>query len=373
MITIPILGSTKFLGGENVFVIADIGKNFIQTKEERPNAEYLENAKKLIDAAIKAGVDAVKFQTHEVEDEQLNIEVTSPHFKGSDRYSWITRNMRATPLSFWQEIKVYCDQKGIIFFSTPMSRKAASKLEKVGVPLWKVGSGDVLDYVTLDFLISTGKPIIISTGMVGLLELDNVVAYIRNKGAALSVLYCVSQYPCPPSHFNLSTIELFKEKYPDVVVGFSDHSIDEYKVDLIAVKIGARIIEKHFSFSRDLWGADHKASITPSEMKAMIDAIRNKEYENVEVGDFYGDKNKELEGATNQFRPYFNKSLMAGRDIKEGEIIEKEMVFAMRPQQFAGGLPSEEYPNILGLKTTTSLKKYDPITKLTFEHNPISQ
>ena len=160
MTTIPIPGSKKVIG-EEVFFIAEIGKNFIETEEERPVADYLENAKKLVRAAKDAGADAVKFQTHEVEDEQLNINITSPHFKGADRYSWITRNMEATPLeTFWKPLKKYCDEVGILFFSTPMSRKAAIKLEEVGVPLWKVGSGDVHDYVTLDFMFSTKKPII---------------------------------------------------------------------------------------------------------------------------------------------------------------------------------------------------------------------
>src|SRR3989344_5865896 len=159
---IKIQNSNKTIGGDGVFVIAEIGKNFIQTKEEKSVEEYLENAKRLIDAAIESGADVVKFQTHEVEDEQLNIDITSPHFAGSDRYSWLTRNTLATPISFWQELKKYCDKKGIIFFSTPMSRKAAQKLEQVGVPMWKVGSGDVQDYVTLNYMIRTGKPIIIS-------------------------------------------------------------------------------------------------------------------------------------------------------------------------------------------------------------------
>src|SRR3989338_11093256 len=103
---------------ERVFVIAEIGKNFIQTEEERPVSEYLENAKALVKAAKEAGADAVKFQTHHVEDEQLNINVVSPHFKGSDRYSWVSRNTEATPRNeFWKPLKAYCDEIGIIFFS----------------------------------------------------------------------------------------------------------------------------------------------------------------------------------------------------------------------------------------------------------------
>lgn len=352
---------------KGVFVVAEIGKNFIQTEEERPIEEYLTNAKKLVDAAVEAGVDAVKFQTHEVEDEQLNIDIVSPHFKGSDRYSWVTRNMKATPIEeFWKPLKAYCDEKGVIFFSTPMSRKAAYKLEKVGVPFWKVGSGDVQDYVTLDFMIETKKPIMIATGMVSLKELDEVITYVTGKGSPLVVMYCISKYPAPPESFNLGTIEYLKEKYPDVVIGFSDHSIG-YDIALSAAKLGAKVIEKHFSFSRELWGADHKVSMTPQEMKEMVDAMQSGKYKDADTSIYFGTKDKELEGADNMFRPYFNKSLMAGADIPKGTIITKDMIFAMRPKMYAGGLPSNRFYDVVGKKTKVALKKYDPITEEVIE------
>ncbi len=348
---------------DGVFVIAEIGKNFIQTQEDRPIAEYLENAKALVKAAKGAGADAVKFQTHELEDEQLDISVVSPHFKGADRVSWITRNMKATPLEeFWAPLKRYCDEIGITFFSTPMSRKAAQKLERVGVPFWKVGSGDVQDYAMLDFMFSTRKPIVISTGMVSLAELDDVVRHIRGNGTGLTVLYCISQYPAPKEYFNLATIEHLAGKYPDVTIGFSDHSLG-HEVALAAAKLGAKVIEKHFSFSRDLWGADHKVSMTPEEMKAMIELIRSGGYRDVDPTPYYGSPQKELEGADNKFRPYFNKSLMAGADIPAGTSLTKEMIFAMRPRMYAKGLPSERFPDVVGRRVKRPLKKYDPLTE----------
>ena len=345
---------------EDIFIVAEIGKNFIQTKEEKSIAEYLANAKKLIAAAKEAGVDAVKFQTHEVEDEQLNIDIVSPHFKGSDRYNWIKRNTEATPLWFWQKLKRYCDDVGLVFFSTPMSRKAAQKLNVVGVPFWKVGSGDVQDYVMLDFMLETKKPIIISTGMVSLTELDEVVRHIQSIGSPLVILYCVSQYPAPREYFNLSTIEYLSEKYPDAVIGFSDHSLG-IEIPLMAVRLGAKIIEKHFSFSRNLWGPDHQTSATPEEMERLVKKIRLGDWRTIDPQPYYGKKDKELDGTNNQFRPYFNKSLMAGRDIPAGSTLAKEMIFAMRPKMYAKGLPAEKFREILGRKTKVDLKKYDPI------------
>jgi sialic acid synthase SpsE len=361
MTSINTKNMAKLLDKDYIFIIAEIGKNFIQSEDDRSVEEYLQNAKKLVDAAVEIGADAVKFQTHEVEDEQLDINITSPHFQGSDRYSWVTRNTNATPLdTFLKPLKKYCDEKKIIFFSTPMSRKAAQKLQKVEVPFWKVGSGDAQDYPTLDYIASTGKPIIVSNGMVSFDELDDTVKYLKSKNAPLALLYCISQYPATAEYFNLSTIEKLKEKYPDIAIGFSDHSVG-YDIALAAVKLGASIIEKHFSLSRDLWGSDHKVSMTPKEMRAMVNAIRNGEYKNVDEAPFYGDKSKELEGANNKFRPYFNKSLMAGCDILEGTVITKEMVFAMRPKMYAKGLPSEKFEEVIGKKTKKTIKKYDPI------------
>lgn len=344
-----------------VFVIAEIGKNFIQTKEPKSVEEYLSNAKRLIDDAAEAGVDAVKFQTHEVEDEQMNIKIVSPHFNGSDRYSWIRRNTEATPIEFFKELKNHAEAKGLIFFSAPMSRKAAEKLERIDVPIWKVGSGDVQDFVLLDYITNTGKPIIISTGMVGLKELEEVVDYITKRGNPLSILYCISEYPAPAKFFNLATIEYLKAKYPHAIIGFSDHSVGDNTISLKAAKAGARVIEKHFSSSRDLWGSDHKVSMTKDEMKELVDALRNKKYENIEIGDYYGEKEKELQGANNRFRPYFNKSLVAGQDIDEGVILAREMVYAMRPKSHIDGLPSHHFYRVVGKKTRRKIKKYDPI------------
>ena len=359
---ISISGTDKTLGGDDVFVIAEIGKNFIQSEDERSVDEYLENAKELVNKAVEAGVDAVKFQTHEVEDEVLNIDFTSPHFKGADRYSWVTRNVKATPMeTFWKPLKKHCDNKGIIFFSTPMSRMAAEKVDEIGVPLWKIGSGDVEDKVTLDYLIESGKPIIISTGMVSLDELDDVIKYITGRGAELVVLYCISKYPTPHEDFNLGTVELLKEKYPDVVIGFSDHSIG-HGAALAAVKLGARVVEKHFSLNRELWGSDHKASMTPEEATAMVNDFKNGVHKGVDATTYYGDKGRELEGANNQFRPYFNKALMAGCDIPAGTVVTKDMVYAMRPMKFAGGLNAKNFDKVVGKKAKGAIKKFDPIT-----------
>lgn len=349
--------------GDRTFVVAEIGKNFITSADERPVAEYLEHAKHLVAAAKAAGADAVKFQTHEVEDEQLNVDVTSPHFTGADRFSWVTRNTRSTPMdAFWRPLKQFCDAEGITFFSTPMSRAAAHKLIALDVPLWKIGSGDVQDFVLLDAVCARQQPVMIATGMVGHAELADVVRFVAARRAPLAVLYCISKYPCPAKEFNLGTIELLRERYPSCAIGFSDHSLG-WDVDLAAVQLGAQIIEKHFSFDRAAWGSDHKVSMTPDEMRVMVSAIRSGVWRDVDVAPYYGDKMRELEGATNAFRPYFNKSLVAGRDLPAGTVLTADVLYAMRPQMVAGGLHAERYEEVLGRRLTRALRKYESITE----------
>lgn len=352
-----------------VFVIAEIGKGFIQSEDERPVSEYLANAKALVQAAKDVGADAVKFQTHTVEDEQLNIDVTAPHFKGADRYSWVTRNTRATPLEeFWQPLKQFCDELGIPFFSTPMSRGAAQLLATLDVPLWKISSGDILDFVMLDLLRSTQKPILISTGMSTLEEVDLAVKFLKEKNDQIAILHCVSKYPTPPEDLHLKTIGFYKDRY-DLPIGFSDHSIGIDSA-LAAVALGATVIEKHFSFNRSLWGSDHKVSMTPDELRDLVQGIRELELDPQKREGYLekdivkrgmGESAKILQEEEAAFRPYFRKSLMAGRDIPAGTKLEPDMIYAMRPQMYAGGMPSEEYPNILGRIANKMVKKYDPI------------
>ncbi len=356
---------------KNVFVIAEIGKNFIQTREDRPVSEYFENAKTLVRLAKESGADAVKFQTHNVEDEQLPVKVVSPHFKGADRYSWVKRNTEATPFgAFWRPLKRYCDESKILFFSTPMSRGAARILNKLGARLWKVGSADLLDFVMLDYLASTGKPIILSTGMSTLAEVDRAIDFLRRRKARIAaLLHCVSKYPCPPRDLNLATIAFFQKRC-GLAVGFSDHSLGVESA-LAAVALGATVIEKHFSLSRSLWGADHKVSMTPPEFRALVDSIRKMEQDPSSeraylqrrgVSAMLGSPKKILQEDEAVLRPYFRKSLVAARDIAAGAVLEPEMIFAMRPQKYAGGLPSEDYESALGRTLSRGLKKHEAIT-----------
>lgn len=354
---------------KRVFIVAEIGKNFIQTKQDQSVETYLTNAKILVDESRKAGADAVKFQTHNFEDEHLRVRIVSPHFSAVDRVNWIKRNTLATPVDkFWLPLKEYCDKKGILFFSTPMSRGAAQILEKIGVKLWKVGSADILDFVMLDFISRTNKPIILSSGMSTFGEVSKAINFLKKRNKKIILLHCVSKYPCSLSDLNLKTISFLKKRFR-IPIGFSDHSLTLDSA-AIAVALGVQVIEKHFSLSRDFWGADHKVSLTPNEFKLMVDKIRALEndpkrkkeiLDNAAIKKLLGKSRKFVKEEEKILRPVFRKSLVAACDISKGSLIGADMIYAMRPQKYCKGLKSEEYEKVLGKKVVKALKKYEPI------------
>jgi len=355
-----------------VFVVAEIGKNFIQTEDEKSTAEYLENAKALTYAAKCAGADAVKFQTHYVEDEVLSIDFDSPHFKGKNRYEWVKRNMEVTPFdSFWRPLQEYCNDIGVVFFSTPMSRGAAIRLQELDVPFWKVASSDILDFPLIEYMLGTRKTIIIPSGMSTLEDFDTCVDYLRRHDASFILMHAISRYPYPAEDSHLLTIPFFQKRYPEAVIGFSQNSpwIDPA---LVAVALGARMLEQHFTFDRGLWGPDHKVSMVPEELQTTIEGIRKLEANeglrekllvDPDMQKYLGSEDKILQSGEVAFRGLFRKSLMAAQYLPAGTILAPEDIYAMRPQQFAGGLPSERYEQVLGKKTRSALKRFDPITE----------
>lgn len=363
--------------GGGVFIIAEAGKTFIDTEEEKTVVEYLARAKELVDVAAAAGADAVKFQTHTVEDEILHIQFDSPHFpnwKKGGRYGWVERNTHATPLNeFWKPLKAYCGQKGIIFFSTPMSRGAAQRLRETGMALWKIGSADILDFAMLDFIRQQPEPIIMSSGMSTLDEVEKGLRYLQAKNKRVALLHCLSKYPGLPEEAQIGIMLLYKEKFPGIPIGFSENS-PNLEPSCIAVALGATIIERHITMAKESFGADHHISSTPREFKQFVAAIRKIEREPAErerwlkhskFATIVGKKEKALQPGEEVFRPLFRKSLMAGCDIPADTALTSEMIFAMRPQALAHGLPSEKYGEVIGRKTKRALKKYDPITSET--------
>ena len=252
--------------------IAKIGKNFIDsTRGNQTTEEVLILAKRMVFCAKQSGATVVKFQTHVVEDEIKK--------RKGIRFDWISLNEKLTPTNFWFEIATYCDGLGIEFLTTPMSKLAAQKID-VFVKRWKVSSADIVDFELLEFLRSTGKPVIISTGMSTPEQIEKCVEFLGNQIQYIN--YCVSIYPCPIYVIDFRKMLALKEKShiarKPLDVGFSDHSLS-VEVPALAVRMGAVAIEKHFTLDRNAFGPDHKASLLPEEFKKMVELCKLAETE----------------------------------------------------------------------------------------------
>jgi len=243
---------------KKIQIIAEIGKNFIDTEEETDVSTNFLKAKELVNEAESCGATTAKFQCHVFEDEQNK--------RAESRYEWIQRNERATPFdNFWVPLQRYCEEIGLEFLCTPMSRKAAEKINPL-VKRWKVGSADIIDFEMLEYMKETDKPIILSTGMSTEEQIDTAVEFLGDQIEFIN--YCVSIYPCDIWKINLGKlIDLGRYNLPR---GFSDHSLS-IEAPVLAVRMGAVAVEKHFSFNRKLWGPDHKVSLLPNEFKEMTE------------------------------------------------------------------------------------------------------
>ena len=338
--------------------IAEIGKNFVSTKREEPLGMLLNKAKELIYKAKESGCDTAKFQVHNYEDEiHPEAKLISPHFT-EDRYKWVKRN--TYPEEFWWELKKFCLQIEIRFLATPMSRGAAELLHEIGVDRWKIGSGDILDFVMLDYIRETGHPVILSSGMSSLEELRLAYDYLREKIEPwdISILHCISSYPCRMEDLNLATIPFLKKQFPEAKIGFSDHSLG-IEGALMAVSLGTEIIEKHLTLDRNAFGPDHKVSLVPEEMTRLVYRIRNDSLMKP-TNKVLGVETKHLHKSEEAFRPIFHKGLYAAYDLEKDKMFEPDMFYAMRPR-IPLALPSREYPNLLGRFTNGSYKQYEPI------------
>jgi len=242
----------------NLKIISEIGKNWIVSEKQD---DYLGVAKKLIIESKNAGADLVKIQVHVLEDEKKK--------RYPSRYEWIKRNEEITTERFLQDIFSYAKELSIEIFGTPMSFLAAKKLNPF-VKRWKVGSADITDFELLTYLKETKKPVIISTGMSTEEQIDKAVEFLGDQ--IEFILHCVSEYPTLDEGINLNTIQFLKEKYPQLKVGFSDHTLST-DIPIYAVFCGAELVEKHFTLDRSAFGPDHKVSLLPNEFREMVDKI----------------------------------------------------------------------------------------------------
>ena len=328
---------------DRVFIIAEAGVNH--------NGD-IRLAYKLVDAAKEAGADAVKFQTFKAENVVSKLADKAEYQKkatGSDKSQ--SEMIKKLELSFndFVKLKKYCDKKGIMFLSTPFDHQSIDFLYNL-IDIYKIPSGEITNYPYLKHIASKNKPIIMSTGMANLGEIEEAINTIKsvNSKAEISLLHCTTNYPTTYEEVNLKAMQTlaFAFKLP---VGYSDHTLG-IEVPIAAVAMGAKIIEKHFTLDKKLPGPDHKASLEPDELKEMVKAIRNIE---MALGDGIKKPNKsEIE-----IMKVARRSLVATKDIRAGEVIKESDIAIKRP---GTGIPPKFREIIIGMKLIRNIKQDEP-------------
>lgn len=300
-----------------------------------------------IDAAADAGAAAVKFQTHLAAAESTPEEPWRVKFSVQDatRYDYWKR-MEFTEEQ-WRGLAEHCRRRGVTFMSTPFSIPAAELLERVGVPVWKVGSAEVTCLPLIEWLARTGKPVILSSGMCRWEELDAAVAAVRGAGTAVAVMQCTSRYPTPPEMVGLNVLAQLKERY-QCPVGLSDHSGTMW-AGLAAAALGASLVEVHITFSRRAFGPDVPASVTIEELEQLVAGVR-----------FIAaalrspvDKDRaaaELEAV----RQTFGRSVVAARDLEAGAVVTEADLAFKKP---AGGLPAGDWRRYVGRRLLRAVRR----------------
>ena len=325
---------------EKVYIIAEAGDNH--------NGDF-NTALKLVDVAKRAGADCLKFQTF-VTEEIISkyAEMAEYQKKNTGKEESQFEMVKRLELSFdeFRKIKEYCDRVGIQFLSTPFDLKSVDFLNELGVPFFKIPSGEITNYPYLIKIAHTGKPVVMSTGMC---EPDEILAAInvleKNGSGEITLLHCNTEYPTPLKDVNLYAMRTMKKMFGKKV-GYSDHT-KGIEVPVAAVALGACVIEKHFTLDKNMPGPDHKASLEPDELGRMVKNIRN-----IEIA--LGDGVKRVSESERKNIAIARKSIVARRNIQEGEILTEENLAVKRP---GTGINPMQWMEVLGTRAVRDFKE----------------
>jgi N-acetylneuraminate synthase len=291
-----------------------------------------------IDAIANAGADAVKFQTHIASAESTPSEPFRVKFSRQDptRYDYWKR-MEFTE-DGWRGLAEHARERGMLFLSSPFSIEAVALLDRVGMPLWKIASGETSNTALLDRILETGRPVLLSTGMSPLEEIDRAVARVRARHVEVGVFQCTTAYPCPPEKIGINLIPFYRERY-GCPVGLSDHSATIY-AGLAGAALGIDMLEVHVALSREMFGPDVVASVTTQELRQLVDGVRF--IERMRANPL--DKNASAE-ETAPLRKLFTRSLVASATLPAGTVIAREHVSIKKP---GTGLPPDRLDEVIG-------------------------
>jgi N,N'-diacetyllegionaminate synthase len=323
-----------------MFLIAEIGQ---------AHEGSLGIAHSYIDALAATGVDAVKFQTHIAHAESSEYEPFRVKFSYEDdtRYDYWKRMEFSAEQ--WAGLKQHCDDKGLEFISSPFSNAAVDLLEQVGVHQYKIGSGEVSNFLMLEKIARTGKPILLSSGMSSIEELDQTISLLRPFGNPMTVLQCTTAYPTRPDQWGLNVLPLLRERY-HLPVGFSDHSGDIYAC-LAAATLGAQVLEFHAVFDKRMFGPDAPASLTIDQIKQLVTGVRQLETALATPVD------KTDNSGFDALKKIFEKSLAVNKDLPAGHIISRDDLEAKKPKGY--GIPATQFAGIIGKALSRSLNAWE--------------
>lgn len=301
----------------------------------------VENAIKLIKAAKKSGADAIKFQA-------LNPDAMVDKRLLPETYEIYKKHRIST--KDYKELLKGCMDEGILFISTVFDEEGADFLESMGVKSFKVSSYDLTNIPLLIYLAKKGLPIILSTGLSNMVEVEKAVEAIKNNGNNdIILLHCISYYPTPYEYANLNAIATLKDRF-NLIVGYSDHTIG-YLVPIIAVAKGAKVIEKHFTLDNNQDGPDHRLSLNPEDFKKMVENIRIEEKT-------FGSGEKTAQKIENEEIFWGRRGYYVKKEIKKGETITLDKLIALKP---AKGISPLHYRWLVGKKASRSLKANHPL------------
>lgn len=317
-------------------VIAEIGIN---------HEGSLKVAKEMVDAAFEAGAEIIKHQTHIVEDEMSE---SAKHVIPGNTDVSIYEVMARCALNEADEIELknYVESKGMIFISTPFSRAAANRLEKMGVQAYKIGSGECNNYPLIEHIASFGKPMIVSTGMNDIASIQKTMDILERNNVPYALLHCTNVYPTPPELVRLGGMQELQEAFPNAVIGLSDHTLNN-NACLAATALGASILERHFTDSKDRPGPDIICSMDPKELNELI-------HSSTEIALMRGGK-KEPATEEQVTIDFAFATVVAIQDIQEGEILSKENIWVKRPG--TGEIHAEHYDSLLGKVVNRAISK----------------
>lgn len=302
-----------------------------------------------ITALADTGVNAIKFQTHVAEAESSLQEPFRTNFSYEDNTRFDYWKRMEFSLDQWKGLKQHCDEKNIEFLSSPFSNAAVDILEEVDVKRYKVGSGEVNNFLLLEKIAKTGKPIILSSGMSSFTELDKTIEFLNDFDNQLSILQCTTAYPTTPEQWGLNVITELKNRYKKPI-GFSDHSGDIYAC-LSAAALGAEILEFHVVFDKRMFGPDTKASLTIDEVNKLV--IGAKQINKSLKKDIEKDDNSEFD----ELKNIFEKSIAVNKDLQKGSVLQFSDLEAKKPKGL--GIDASDYKKVIGKKIKKDLKKWE--------------